>query len=547
MQLKKWPSSLAVSVPILLSLSASCLTRSYNAAQEHEFVNPNYGPSEPAQLALRALEGQGIPYTVSRRAIPNGEYGKWVYDIRFGRLTQEQFATIKNAYGNISDVQFSSDYADSYELKDFLWPIVQATTNKNFQYEYHTLPNYAGSLNIQQNCWASAYEVQRNDPDHFLVFQNSYEALYQFFNNPKFTTATSTMHNPLEYSHEQLKTEIAKLKTGDVILVGSDNEWTQEFELDHVATVIDSDLIWERTGGATTEDRYRFVNIDEFNQTWNNGLKFSARRFKPEVTLPDARWVLDFTQSDEGFTAFLGARKVKYNKDSQTEIRSLPADVYSLKFLPKPKILFDDLVEPEGYPAIEETGDIYKALELGLVAGCRAPTTPGGYAKFCPHQTLNRATMVVLLSGALGELSNGQLHIPQTVTSPPFPDVPASRWYSGRIAWAKEVGLSSGRPNGTFDPEGLVTRAEMAVFLKNAIDIAAAKLNLKPAGNPLGADEFTDISGHWAQAAVEDLANYCDMAFAASPGGTDFKPNSPATRREAVRAIVRFHTCLSGQ
>ncbi len=85
-------------------------------------------------------------------------------------------------------------------------------------------------------------------------------------------------------------------------------------------------------------------------------------------------------------------------------------------------------------------------------------------------------------------------------------------------------GMLIGRGDGDFALDALVTRAEMAQFSVNA-------MNLK--GIP-GSVYYTDMAGHWAEGAA-NLAH--DMG--ATPwNDTEFQPENAVTYAEAVQIIV---------
>ena len=46
----------------------------------------------------------------------------------------------------------------------------------------------------------------------------------------------------------------------------------------------------------------------------------------------------------------------------------------------------------------------------------------------------------------------------------PFKDVPANMYYAPYVAWAAKHGVTSGMGDGTFSPDGLINREQMATF-----------------------------------------------------------------------------------
>ncbi len=43
-----------------------------------------------------------------------------------------------------------------------------------------------------------------------------------------------------------------------------------------------------------------------------------------------------------------------------------------------------------------------------------------------------------------------------------FSDTAAGLWYSDAVAWASEKGIVNGNPDGTFRPNGQITREQLA-------------------------------------------------------------------------------------
>ena len=76
-------------------------------------------------------------------------------------------------------------------------------------------------------------------------------------------------------------------------------------------------------------------------------------------------------------------------------------------------------------------------------------------------------------------------------TAAPFADVPADWWSCKYVKRLVELGITSGVGGGLFDPEGVVTREQMAAFITRA-------LNEVPADGYCGtADPFTDMRQDW--------------------------------------------------
>jgi hypothetical protein len=110
-----------------------------------------------------------------------------------------------------------------------------------------------------------------------------------------------------------------------------------------------------------------------------------------------------------------------------------------------------------------------------------------------------------------------------------FIDVPAGYWAKAPIEQLATAGIISGYPDGTFQPEKTLSRAELCTLLIKSSKIAV---------EPLGWSTFSDLpTTHWAAPYVE-AATILDLV-GGYPDGT-FKPNKALSRAEAVKIIVVF-------
>lgn len=89
------------------------------------------------------------------------------------------------------------------------------------------------------------------------------------------------------------------------------------------------------------------------------------------------------------------------------------------------------------------------ALEKGLFQGMEETL-------FCPAVPMSRAMLVTVLWRQNGS--------PMGYENP-FADVGPGLWYTDAIAWAAEENIVSGMGEGLFDPEGLLTREQLALIL----------------------------------------------------------------------------------
>ena len=108
-------------------------------------------------------------------------------------------------------------------------------------------------------------------------------------------------------------------------------------------------------------------------------------------------------------------------------------------------------------------------------------------------------------------------------TNNPFSDVAYTAWYNNAVSTTSNAGIIAGYPDGTFQPNNYITRAEFAT-------IAARFLSEEYVGPNL----FTDISGHWAAEYINRAANAGWIN--GYPDGS-FRPNAYITRAEAMTLV----------
>lgn len=108
-----------------------------------------------------------------------------------------------------------------------------------------------------------------------------------------------------------------------------------------------------------------------------------------------------------------------------------------------------------------------------------------------------------------------------------FSDVPASYWAYGAIGSLSGQGFISGYPDGTFRPDGRITRAEFVSILSRA---------LKLASHSPTTPTFTDVTPvDWCYGSVE-TAIYAGIVKGL---GSTFAPGDPITREQMAVMIVK--------
>lgn len=111
-----------------------------------------------------------------------------------------------------------------------------------------------------------------------------------------------------------------------------------------------------------------------------------------------------------------------------------------------------------------------------------------------------------------------------SVMAASFPDI-SGHWAEGYIEEAASEGLINGYPDGSFKPNGYITRAEMVVIYARMMQLQNAAPN-----------NFTDMPGEWYKEAV--LKTVYAGIIDGYPDKT-FHPDNSITRQEAAKMMGR--------
>lgn len=116
-----------------------------------------------------------------------------------------------------------------------------------------------------------------------------------------------------------------------------------------------------------------------------------------------------------------------------------------------------------------------------------------------------------------------------------FKDVDAKSDYAREIAAAKSAGIITGGTDGTINPDGFITRQDMAVMLANAMKYAGNR----HAANPAVLNRFDDRSAISAYA-KDALALMVKQRIMVGVSPTRLDPGSHATKAQATVAVMRM-------
>ena len=182
---------------------------------------------------------------------------------------------------------------------------------------------------------------------------------------------------------------------------------------------------------------------------------------------------------------------------------------YTVRFVEMEDIPFKDVKSRDWfYPYVKY------AYDNELMSGIGATT-------FAPMKTVSRAMVVQVLYAASGKN-------PIDTDSSVFTDL-TENWYREAVLWADANGIAHGKGNGIFDPNGNVTRQELAVMLYQF-----AKFENKDTEESADLSSFTDADSvaDWAEPALKWANAEGLMKGRGSKNGNLIAPKDPATRAE---------------
>jgi len=141
-----------------------------------------------------------------------------------------------------------------------------------------------------------------------------------------------------------------------------------------------------------------------------------------------------------------------------------------------------------------------------------------------PHADITRAEVASIFLRIISDERRAEFW---SLTNP-YHDVALHNWFNNAVSTTSNAGLFVGRPSGNFDPNQPITRAELVTVAARFASVVYT-----------GADLFSDIAGHWANAAINAVANAGWIQGQTGLNGT-FLPDDPITRAETAAIINRM-------
>lgn len=171
----------------------------------------------------------------------------------------------------------------------------------------------------------------------------------------------------------------------------------------------------------------------------------------------------------------------------------------------------------------------------GYVAGTSASTVS-------PTGVCTRAQLVSILYRMQGEPTTVKGYELAKLRAP-FDDVPRGQWYTDAIWWAKLMDVVAGTSATTFDPEGEITREQLAVILYNYTQQFAPG-SIPAAGSLAGFPDAGSVSS-WART---EMAWAVGNGLISGTGSGDvayLSPQGSATRAQVAAILMRFEQAMA--
>ena len=180
--------------------------------------------------------------------------------------------------------------------------------------------------------------------------------------------------------------------------------------------------------------------------------------------------------------------------------------------------MFTDVTKNWAYPGIQY------CVTHGIMGGM-------GDGTFAPTGTTTRAQIVQILYNLEGT--------PAVSGTTPFTDLTAN-WYKPAILWAYQNNVVAGTSPTTFDPEGPVTREQIAVILTQYMFHV---LKMERTWTPADLSAFPDGANvsSWAKEAMQDaVALGLINGTKASDGLVYLDPQGSAARQQVATILMNF-------
>ena len=207
-----------------------------------------------------------------------------------------------------------------------------------------------------------------------------------------------------------------------------------------------------------------------------------------------------------------GIRTYACTRCNETKTESIPAVSVDVTQM------FTDVTKNWAYPGIQY------CVTHGIMGGM-------GDGTFAPTGTTTRAQIVQILYNLEGT--------PAVSGTTPFTDLTAN-WYKPAILWAYQNNVVAGTSPTTFDPDGPVTREQIAVILTQYMFNV---LKMNRTWTPADLSTFPDGAqvSSWAKEAMQDAVALGLINGTKAPDGKVYlDPQGSAARQQVATILMNF-------
>lgn len=181
---------------------------------------------------------------------------------------------------------------------------------------------------------------------------------------------------------------------------------------------------------------------------------------------------------------------------------------------------------PQAAPFSDVTTGSAHAAAIGCLTS-RGIISGRSAELFAPRGTLTRGQAATLIAGAL---ETAGVVLPDA--APVFDDVPAGSVHAAAIGQLAELGIVRGRSATSFDPDGALTRAQLASLAVGALELALDRTLSVPEA------PFEDVPASSPHA--RSIATLSSTGIVRGTGPGTYDPDSTVTREQAASILARL-------
>ncbi len=146
---------------------------------------------------------------------------------------------------------------------------------------------------------------------------------------------------------------------------------------------------------------------------------------------------------------------------------------------------------------------------------------------FAPQRTMTRAMLVTVLYRYSQEKVEAESL---------FEDVPTDLWYSEAVTWAQQNGIVNGVGKGRFNPDGTITREQLATILYRYAQSMGVDTEARAELNFPDLDQLSS----WAAEAMQWAVAEGLISGSGSGSNVKLLPRDGATRAQVATVLMRF-------